>query len=70
MLFTLQDLNINEQEMGTFLNFIYEAEDHPEKDMYAKFIDEATTDQKLGLLTNLAIELYEKENLTELKDSS
>jgi len=68
MLLTLEQLNLNEDELGTFLNFIYEAEDHPEKELYFRFIDEATKEQKLGLLTKLASELYEKENLTEIKD--
>jgi len=47
---TLKHLNLNEEELGLMLNFIYEAEEHPEKDLYAQFIDEATLDQKLGLL--------------------
>lgn len=51
MLLTLEQINLTEEEVGTVLNFIYESEEHPEKDMYAKFIDEATLDQKLSLLT-------------------
>ncbi len=48
---TLQQLNLTEAELGQFLNSIYEMEDHPEKEYYAKFIDEATLDEKLGLAT-------------------
>lgn len=51
MLLTLEQLNLTEEDVGVVLNFIYEAEEHPEKDMYTKFIDEATLDQKLSLLT-------------------
>ncbi len=47
---TLKHINLTEEELGMILNFIYEAEDRSEKAMYAKFIDEATLDQKLGLL--------------------
>lgn len=46
----LEQINITEAELGEMLNFIYEAENHPEKARYAKFIGEATLDQKLGLL--------------------
>lgn len=48
---TLEQLNFTEQEVGDFLNMIYELEDNPEKEMYSRFIDEASLDQKLGLLT-------------------
>jgi len=50
---TLEQLNINEQELDQALNFIYESGDHPEKDMYIKFIKEdATLDQKMALMMN------------------
>lgn len=50
-MFTLEQLNLTEQELGDMLNLIYEFEDRPEKEMYAKFIKEdATLDQKLALL--------------------
>jgi hypothetical protein len=49
---TLEQININEQELDQILNFIFENGDHPEKEMYLKFIKEdATLDQKLVIAT-------------------
>lgn len=56
MFITLENLNLTENELDELLNFIYEAEDHPEKEMYFKFIGEATLDEKLGLTQKLMIE--------------
>ena len=64
---TLKQLNLSEEELGQFLNYIYEAEDHPEKDLYAQFIDEATLDHKLGLLV---AEARKMESLEEIKDTT
>jgi hypothetical protein len=48
---TLEELNITEQELDQMLNFIYEASENEEREMYARFIKEdATLDQKLALL--------------------
>ena len=57
IMFTLQQINLSEEEVGQMLNFIYEAEEHPEKDLYARFIKEdATLDQKLSMLEGLVLE--------------
>jgi hypothetical protein len=48
---TLKQINLSEEELGQVLNFIYEAEEDPDRDMYARFIkEEATLEQKLNLL--------------------
>lgn len=62
MLFTLQELNINEQDLDEVLNFIYKTEEDKDKDLYARFIKEdATLDQKLNLLQMEAMKVQAKD---------
>lgn len=59
---TLKQINLNEEELGLMLNFIYEAEENVEKDLYARFIKEdATLDQKLNLLQMEAMKVQAKD---------
>lgn len=64
---TLEQLNLSEEDLNFYLKFIYEAEDHPEKEHYHKFIDEATMDQKLGLLNILVSEIKDPEKQGHLR---
>lgn len=56
---TFDQINLTEDELSEYMIYIYEAEDHPEKEMYAKFIGEATLDQKIGLLNQMILEVQD-----------
>ncbi len=62
---TLQHINLTEEELGAFLNFLFEGSD--EQELYEKFIGEATLDQKLGLLEKEAIDTMLTEESPEYK---